>query len=106
MQFLIALNQTYIATHSLIEKGDVYWAKFLKAAKELKKGEELKQKLEEAKSAKKKKASVESDLAKDKVENMELRTQFLEFQRPSDRTEELCHPKWSSNEFGEATKGG
>lgn len=41
-QFLNTLNQTYIATHGLVKKGDVYQGKFLKAVKEFKKGKELK----------------------------------------------------------------
>ena len=37
LQFLAALNQTYIATHILVEKGTVYGTKFLKATDELEK---------------------------------------------------------------------
>ena len=77
MKFLAALNQTYIATHCLVEKGDVYQFKFLKAVEELKKGQELKKRLEEeAKATKEDKASMESELTKAKVENTKLQTQL------------------------------
>ena len=46
-QFLAALNQTYIATHSLVEKETAYETKYLKPIDELKMGEELRKKLAE-----------------------------------------------------------
>ena len=38
-QFLAAFNQTYIITHSLVEKGTIYETRFLEAIDELKKNE-------------------------------------------------------------------
>ena len=77
MQFLAALNQTYIATHSLIEKGTVYETKFLKAIDELKKSEELRKKLaEEVKATSGAKVTLEEELAKIKAKNAELQNQL------------------------------
>ena len=76
-QFLAALNQTCIATHNLVERGEVYETKFLKAIEELKKSEELRWKLgEEAKVASGAKATLENGLTKLKVENTELQSQL------------------------------
>lgn len=77
MQFLAALNQTYIVTHSLAEKGETYKNKLFKAIEELKKSEELRKKQgEEAKEASVVKVSLECELAKLKVDNVELQTQL------------------------------
>ena len=73
LQFLAAFNQTYIATHGLVEKRTVNDTKFLKAIDELKKSKELRKKLvEEAKAASRAKVSLEEELTKIKVENVEL----------------------------------
>ena len=74
-QFLATLNQTYITTHSLIEKGTVYEIKFLKAIDELKKSEELRKTLvDEVKAVGGAKATLEEELTKVKAENTELQT--------------------------------
>ena len=44
---MAALNQTYITTHGLVEKGTIYKTKFLKVIDELKKSEELRKKMGE-----------------------------------------------------------
>ena len=76
-QFLVVLNQTYITTHSLVEKGTVYETKFLKAIDELKKSEELRKKLaEEVKVVGGAKATLEEKLAKIKAKNTELQNQL------------------------------
>ena len=73
MQLLTVLNQTYIALHSLVEKGNFYKTKFLKAIDELKKRDELKKKLaKEMKVVARAKAILEEALAKIKAENVEL----------------------------------
>ena len=72
-QFLVPLNQTYIATHSLVEKGTVYETKFLKAIDELKKNEEPRKKLaKEVKVASRAKTTREDELSKLKNENANL----------------------------------
>ena len=75
MQFLAAVNQTYVAIHSLVERGETYETKLLKAIKELKKSEELRKKLgEESEVANGVKETLQ--LTKLKVENTELQTQL------------------------------
>lgn len=77
MQFLAAVNQTYVAIHSLVERGETYETKLLKAIKELKKSEELRKKLgEESEVANGVKETLQSKLTKLKVENTELQTQL------------------------------
>ena len=74
---MAALNQTYIATHSLVEKGAIYETKFLKAIDELKKSAKLRKKLaEEVKAACGAKATLEEELAKIKAKNAELQNQL------------------------------
>ena len=70
---MATLNQTYIATRNLVEKGTVYETKFRKAVDEMKKIEELLKKLvEEVKVAGGAKATLEGGLAKTKSKNAEL----------------------------------
>ena len=72
---MVALNQTYIATHSLVEKGTVYETKFLKAIDELKKNEEPRKKLaKEVKVASRAKTTREDELSKLKNENANLQS--------------------------------
>ena len=76
---MVTLNQTYITSHGLVEKGDVYQSKFLKGIEELKKGEEQRRKLEEEINATREdKASLEGELARVKTKNTEL-----SFRRPN-----------------------
>ena len=60
----------------MVDKGEVYETKLLKAIEELKKSEELRRKLgKEAKAANGAKVTLEDELAKLKAENAELQTQ-------------------------------
>ena len=71
--FLAALNQTYIVTYSLVEKGTIYETMFLKAIDELKKNKELRRKMgEEMKATSRAKATLEEELVKLKAKNAEL----------------------------------
>ena len=74
---MVALNQTYIATHSLVERGEVYEKKIPKAIEELKISKELRRKLgKEVKVISGAKAALEDELTKLKTENGKLQTQM------------------------------
>ena len=74
---MAALNQTYITTHGVVEKGTIYETKFLKALDQLKKSKKLRKKLtEEVEAANEAKATLEDELAKLKTKNMELQNQL------------------------------
>ena len=74
---MVTLNQSYIAPHSLVEKGTVYETMFLKAIDELKKSEELRKKMsKKVKATSGAKATLEKELAKIKAENVELQSQL------------------------------
>ena len=73
LQFLATLNQTYLATHSLVKRGEIYETELLKVLEELKKSEKLRKNLgEEVKLASGVKVTLENELNKLKAENMEL----------------------------------
>ena len=81
---MAALNQTYIATHSLVEKGTIYETKFLKAIDRLKKCKKLRKKLaEEVKAKSRAKATLEDNLSKIKNDNMKLQSKLKENQETS-----------------------
>ena len=102
-QFLAPLNQTYIAIHNFVERGEIYKTKLLKAIEELKKKEEQRKKLgEEEKAANRAKVTLESELTKLKAKALD--SAAGESRGPPNRPMQLCHSKWQSHGFREISK--
>ena len=100
-QFLASLNQTYIVTHGLVEKGEIYETKLLRAIDELKKSAKLRKKLaEEAKAASEAKATLEEELTKLKMKNADSKISYREVNKTS-KSSNVTMPTW----FREAGEG-